>query len=169
MKLFTQLLGVSALVLPILAQQPAVPLSSDNRWILDANGARMKLRCVNWAGHMETNIPEGLHKQSIEYIADWISGAGYNCVRLTYSIDMALNTGLGVEDSFRAGAASAGVDEASVMALYTTAVEKNPFLASATVIDVFDAVESALWDRGVMTVLDNHVSKASWCCNLDGE
>lgn len=163
----TTLLGLTSLALPVLAQQPAVPLTSDNRWILDADGARVKFRCVNWAGHMETNVPEGLHKQSIDYIADWIANAGYNCVRLTYSIDMALNQDLGVEDSFRAGAASAGVDEASVMDLYNAAVEKNSFLADATVIDAFDAVQSALWDRGVMTVLDNHVSKASWCCNLD--
>ncbi|KAH7313302.1 cellulase family protein [Stachybotrys elegans] len=151
----------------VAAQQPAVPLSSSNRWILDRNGDRVKLRCINWAGHMEVNVPEGLHHKSIDSIADWISNEGFNCVRLTFSIDMSLNTGLRVEDSFRAGAAAAGVDEGGMMALYARAVVNNPFLRDATVLDVFDAVQSALWERGVMTVLDNHVSRAGWCCNLD--
>jgi endoglucanase len=53
-----------------------------------------------------------------------------------------------------------------VLGLYGAAVDKNPFLANSTVRDVFSAVISQLWSRGVMTVLDNHVSKASWCCDL---
>ena len=156
-----------ALVPPVLAAKPAVPLSSTSRWIVDAKGKRLKLRCINWAGHLEANIPEGLHKQSVAYLADWIASNGFNCVRLTYSVDMALDPGLAVRDSFRAAAKETGVKEADLLKLYDRAVGKNPFLASATVRDVFDHVIDALWDRGVMTVLDNHVSKASWCCDLD--
>jgi endoglucanase len=168
MKFTAGLLALAAAVLPMAAaQKPSVPLSSSGRWILDSNGQRIKLRCINWPGHMEANIPEGLHRQTIDYIADWIAGEGFNCVRLTFSIDMTLNPTLGVADSFRAGAASAGVDEGAVMALYDQALEKHPFFADASILDVFGAVEDALWERGVMTVLDNHVSKAKWCCNLD--
>ncbi|PHH77207.1 hypothetical protein CDD80_823 [Ophiocordyceps camponoti-rufipedis] len=146
--------------------KPRVPLSVSSRWIVDAGGRRVKLRCINWAGHLEANIPEGLHRQSVEHTADWIASQGFNCVRLTYSIDMALDSHVRVEDSFRRAAKAAGVDEAAMMRLYATAVDKNRFLAGATIIDVFDRVQSALWDRGVMTVLDNHVSRASWCCDL---
>lgn len=168
MKIPTGLLALAAAVLPMVAaQKPSVPLSSSGRWILDSNGQRIKLRCINWPGHMEANIPEGLHRQTIDYIADWIAGEGFNCVRLTFSIDMTLNPTLGVEDSFRAGAASAGVDEGAVMAMYNEALAKHPFMADASILDVFGAVQDALWERGVMTVLDNHVSKAKWCCNLD--
>jgi hypothetical protein len=112
-------------------------------------------------------MPEGLHKQPLNRTADWIAANGFNCVRLTYSIDMALNPGLRVEDSFRAAAANAKVKEDAMMSIYRAVVEKNPFLKSATVRDVFAEVIRELWARGVMTVLDNHVSKASWCCNLD--
>ncbi|KAI9904527.1 hypothetical protein N3K66_001056 [Trichothecium roseum] len=169
MKFLAHLLGAGALALlpAVAAQKPAVPLSSSARWIVDTNGARVKLRCINWAGHMETNIPEGLHRQPVGYIADWIANEGFNCVRLTYSIDMTQSPDTSVEESFRNGASSAGVDEAAVMELYKQATEKNPFLADSTIIGAFSAVESALWERGVMTVLDNHVSKAHWCCNLD--
>lgn len=146
--------------------KPKVPLSASSRWILDSAGERVKLRCINWAGHLEANVPEGLNKQSIEHTADWIAAQGFNCVRLTYSIDMARNPTLKVEDSFRNAAAATGVDENAMMDLYSGAVDKNPFVSSAAVLDVFDRVQAALWDRGVMTILDNHVSKAGWCCDL---
>ncbi|CAH0043050.1 unnamed protein product [Clonostachys solani] len=158
---------ILALSAAVAAQKPSVPLSSTSRWIVDTAGKRVKLRCINWPGHMETNIPEGLHRQTVDYIAGWIAQEGFNCVRLTFSIDMALNPNLPVEDSFRHGAAEGGVDEAAVMALYSQAVEKNPFLSSSTVLDVFGKVQDALWEKGVMTILDNHVSKAKWCCDLD--
>ena len=154
-----------------------LPLSTSSRWILDASGQRVKLRCVNWAGHMEANVPEGLHKQSVDSIADRIRDLGFNCVRLTYSIDHALNPDVPLADSFAAAAESTGVD---LDPLLTRVVEKNPFVAASadvsesanvtaaaatiTTRDVFAAVVKALWDRKIMTILDNHVSKASWCC-----
>ncbi len=155
------------LVLPFVAGQVALPLHSSSRWILDNNGARVKFRCVNWAGHGEANIPEGLNKQSIDYIADIIKNQGYNCVRLTYSIDHALNPGLRVQDSFTIAAANSGTSSADMAGIYNQVVEKNPFAANATTRDVFGAVVDALWARGIVTLLDNHVSKASWCCNLN--
>ena len=150
----------------VLAQQPAIPLHTQSRWIMDRDGQRVKFRCINWAGHLETNIPEGLHKQSIDYIADWIRNEGFNCVRLTYSIDMALNPGLKIRDSFVIAAGSAGVSVDGMNGLFSQVVARNPYLADANIRDVFGIVVDKLWDRGVMTVLDNHVSKAAWCCNL---
>ncbi|KAI1878072.1 hypothetical protein JX265_002440 [Neoarthrinium moseri] len=158
-------MGASSLALGALAQQ--LPLKTDSRWILDDAGNRVKFRCINWAGHMETNIPEGLHKQSIDTIADLIQAQGFNCVRLTYSIDHALNPGVTVKDSFTAAAGASGIAVETLNDMYSQVVEKNPFTETGTTQDVFSAVIKALWDRKIMTVLDNHVSKASWCCNLD--
>ncbi|KAL1967563.1 hypothetical protein VTN77DRAFT_3078 [Rasamsonia byssochlamydoides] len=146
---------------PALAQ-----LHTSSRWILDSNNQRVKLRCVNWAGHMEVNIPEGLHHQSIDTITSWIADNGFNCVRLTYSIDMALNSSVKVADSFVAAASPAGVNESAMMALYNQALANNPFLADATRLGVFAAVIDSLHSKGVSTILDNHVSRASWCCDL---
>ena len=160
------LAALVGLVLPFAVGQVALPLHSSSRWIVDNNGNRVKFTCVNWAGHGEANIPEGLNKQSIDFIADMVKNQGFNCVRLTYSIDHALNPTLPVQDSFAIAAANSGVDPAVMTNIYNQVVEKNPFIANATTQDVFGTVVDALWARGVMTLLDNHVSKAQWCCNL---
>lgn len=145
---------------------PTLPLSTSSRWILDAESKRVKLRCVNWAGHMEMHLPEGLHKQPISYLADWIAAQGFNCVRLTYSIDWALDPDLSVSDAFTKGAAAAGLPDGSMDDIYAQALVQNPSLANSTTRDVYGEVIAQLWSHGVMTILDNHVSKASWCCNL---
>ncbi|TPX08976.1 uncharacterized protein E0L32_009555 [Thyridium curvatum] len=160
--------AISTAAAAAAAERPALPLHTSSRWILDANNARVKLRCVNWAGHLETNVPEGLHRQSVEWLAGWIADQGFNCVRLTYSIDHALDPDRPVAESF----AAAGVPQ-----LFEAAAARNPFLVeggqssnnnttTTTTRDVFARVIAALWDRGIMTVLDNHVSRAGWCCNL---
>lgn len=152
----------------LAAAAPSLPLSTSSRWILDASGSRVKLRCVNWAGHMETHVPEGLHRQPISKIAQTIEEQGFNCVRLTYSIDWALNPNETVAHAFANAAGLAGVPEhnATLTGYYDAAVALDPSLATSTVRDVYGAVVDALWDRGVMTILDNHVSRAQWCCNL---
>ncbi|KAK4242470.1 glycoside hydrolase [Achaetomium macrosporum] len=162
------LLAVLGLLGPLIqAADIALPLHSSSRWILDANNQRVKFRCVNWAGHMETNIPEGLQHQSIDFIVDWIAQQGFNCVRLTYSIDHALNPSLSVSASFTAAAGAAGVPLTDMTALYAQVVSHNPWITNTTTTrDVFAAAVDKLWMRGVMTLLDNHVSRASWCCNL---
>ncbi|KAJ7261703.1 glycoside hydrolase family 5 protein [Mycena haematopus] len=157
-------LAVLALATPLVLGQ-ALPLSSSSRWIVDAHGARVKFKCANWPGHLEANIPEGLSNQPLQTIVNWVADNGFNCVRLTYSIDMALAPSVAVKDSFTQGGVAAGVDANAFAAVYASAAAKNPFLATSSRIQVFGAVIDALWARGVMTVLDNHVSKASWCCN----
>ncbi|KAI1408804.1 glycoside hydrolase family 5 protein [Hypoxylon sp. FL1857] len=168
MKLLSLLTVLGATVLPAaLVAAQKLPLSTSSRWILDADGQRVKLRCVNWAGHQEANLPEGLNKQSIDYIADFIQQQGFNCVRLTYSIDHALNPNVLVSDSFTAAAGAAGVSATDMNNMYSQVAEKNPFVNGATTRAVYEAVIAALWKRNVMTILDNHVSKASWCCSID--
>ncbi|CAJ2507042.1 Uu.00g082280.m01.CDS01 [Anthostomella pinea] len=171
MRIFSLLataLGLGLLPAASLAQT-ALPLSSSGRWILDADGARVKLRCINWAGHQETNLPEGLNKKSADYIADFVAAQGFNCVRLTYSIDHALAPDVGVGEAFTAAADAAGVSVEDMDGIYGDVVAQNAFAgeAGATVRGVWEQVVAALWKRGVTTILDNHVSKASWCCNID--
>ncbi|TDZ30360.1 Glycosyl hydrolase 5 family protein [Colletotrichum spinosum] len=160
---------VSWLTIPVLGQNQHTPLFASGRWITDSSSKRVKLRCINWAGHMEVNLPEGLHKQPVEYLADWIHQEGFNCVRLTFSTDHAMNPDVKIRQSFVLGAKAAAVSESEMLKLYDQALQKNPFLAdpNMTQRDVFARVVDVLWERSVMTVLDNHVSKASWCCDLD--
>ncbi|KAK3989480.1 glycoside hydrolase [Cladorrhinum sp. PSN332] len=163
------------LLLPLLSTAqappptlPALPLHSSSRWILDANNNRVKLRCVNWAGHMEANIPEGLNHQPLDAIVSWIASQGFNCVRLTYSTDLALtgNTTL-VSTSFQSAASS--WSRPALYSLYTDGIlTQNPWInpQTTTTLDVFSAVIDKLYSAQIVTILDNHVSKASWCCNL---
>ncbi|KAI9835673.1 MAG: hypothetical protein M1838_005225 [Thelocarpon superellum] len=169
------LLAASAVVaLPAASNAPLAvstipdgPLTTSDRWIVDSNGKRVKLRCVNWAGHMETNIPEGLQHQPVDAITSWIAKNNFNCVRLTYSIDMALNPDLAVSDSFPAAAVAANVDADQLHGLYQQAVQNNPWLSSSTVLETFEKVIQSLDSKGVKVILDNHVSKAMWCCALN--
>ena len=115
-------------------------------------------------GHGEVSIPEGLQAQSVNTITSWIASAGFNCVRLTYSIDMALNPNQKVSDSFNAAASATGAGSA-LTALYTTAVSKNSFLSSATTLGTYSQVITSLESHGIMVILDNHNSHAGWCCS----
>ncbi|TFK68059.1 glycoside hydrolase family 5 protein [Pluteus cervinus] len=168
MNLLLSVVALGSLFLPtVLSQGPPLPLHTSSRWILDNNNQRVKFRCVNWAGHMEANIPEGLHKQSIQWIAEYIATQGFNCVRLTYSIDMALNPDTKVSGSFSAAANATGVSIDAMNGLFSQVVSHNPSLQDASIRDVYGFVIDTLWSYGVMTILDNHVSKASWCCNVN--
>jgi hypothetical protein len=58
------------------------PLSVSGRWITGANGNRVKLAGVNWAGaHQDAMTPGGLdyrHRDDIaSQIADWGDRSGY--------------------------------------------------------------------------------------------
>lgn len=120
---------------------------------------------LNHSSHLEANIPEGLQYQSADNIASFIASQGFNMVRLTYSIDMALSPDTLVSDSFNNAATATGVPEADIQAVYNNATTKNGFLSTATLIQAYDNVVQALATHNIMVVLDNQVSKASWCCS----
>ncbi|KAF2836368.1 glycoside hydrolase family 5 protein [Patellaria atrata CBS 101060] len=160
----TQLLPLLGAFLTFAQVASSAPLHTSSRWILDSSNQRVKLRCVNWAGHMEANIPEGLQHQSASTTASWISSNGFNCVRLTYSIDMALNPSQSISSSFSAAASPAGVSSSQMTSLYNSVVSKNSWASSSTTQGAFSKVIDELGAKGVMVILDNHVSRASWCC-----
>lgn len=81
---FDNMRSLALLSVALIVQSTlAVVLHTSGRWILNASNQRVKLRCVNWAGHMEVNIPEGLQHQPVATIAQWVASNGFNCVRLT--------------------------------------------------------------------------------------
>ncbi|KAK4226071.1 glycoside hydrolase [Podospora fimiseda] len=170
----TYLIALFGLLLPFSSAQappptlPALPLSSSSRWILDAQNNRVKLRCVNWAGHLEPNIPEGLNHKPLDSIVSWIASQGFNCVRLTYSTDLALAGNVTtVSSSFKSAASS--WSRPALETLFTSGIQtQNPWIIpqQTTTLDVFSTVINKLYSAQIMTILDNHVSRASWCCNL---
>ena len=65
-----------------------LPLSSSDRWIVDANNNHVPFVGINWPGAADTMLPEGLGYQSIASIVGKISQTGFNIVRLTFAIEM---------------------------------------------------------------------------------
>jgi endoglucanase len=122
---------------------PALPLRTDSRWIIDHNGQRFKLASINWYGAESSDYTvAGLDFADLDTIARSIRSLGFNSVRLPFSNEM-------VEQNPLVAAAR---------------LSKNPQLQGKRALEVFDAVIHALAHQGLVVVLDNHVSKAGWCC-----
>ncbi|OAL55506.1 glycoside hydrolase [Pyrenochaeta sp. DS3sAY3a] len=133
-----------------------LPLHTSSRWILDSTNKRFKLKCINWAGHMEANIPEGLQHASVDSISRIISDSGFNCVRLTFSIDMALSKDGKVSESFGTLSARTGAEAAAVNELWGRVKARNSWIANASLGETFGTVINALGARGIRVILDNH-------------
>jgi hypothetical protein len=104
----TLLLGLLVVLLAsvraISISLPALPLSTSSRWVVDADGRRVKLACANWASHLEPVAAEGLSRRGVGDIAARIVAMGFNCVRLTWPTFMVTNasySSLTVEQSFQ--------------------------------------------------------------------
>lgn len=143
----------------------SLPLSTSSRWIVDdAGGRRVKLRCVNWAGHMEAMVAEGLDKRPIQDIARHVASLGFNCVRLTWATYMFTRAGGYANLTVAASLDSLGLVNAKV-GIYM----HNPSFLKLTLVKAQEVVVDELGKHGLMVVLDNHVSKPKWCCgNNDG-
>ena len=123
---------------------PALPLHTESRWIVDANGKRFKLASVNWYGaEAKDFVVAGLDVAKLADVAAFIKRSGFNSVRLPWSNELYETDP--VVDSERLAA--------------------NPELQGKHGLEVLDAVIDALSDQGLVVVLDNHVSRADWCCD----
>ncbi|KAL2268040.1 hypothetical protein VTJ83DRAFT_2886 [Remersonia thermophila] len=150
---------------------PNIPFRADGRWIVDASGANVTYVGVNWPGHGDVMIPEGLQHTSVEAIVSKLKGLGMNAVRLTYATQM-------VDEYFDNGEKDVSIETALVTALgkengtkvLGQILKNNPeFQASTTRLQVFDAVAAECAKQEIYILLDNHVSKAGWCCTpFDG-
>ena len=126
----------------------ATPLSTSGRFIVDANGARVRLAGVNWYGANEDlGLPPGLDRMDRRTIASIIAGFGFNCVRFPFSLWMTEQT-------------------SPVPAEYLAA---NPDLSGATPMQVYDACVEALTNEGLIVIPNCHLLFFGWCCsNSDG-
>ncbi|KXH27479.1 endo-beta-1 [Colletotrichum salicis] len=142
-----------------------LPLSVRDRDIVDARNATVALVGVNWGGHERTMLPEGLQYQSVAHIVKRIAETGFNSVRLTFATEM-------VDDIVDRGG---DVDLKTTLqnalgpengtAVLKQVLKNNPsFNESSKRLDVWDAVAAELGRQKIYVHLDNHVSKAGWCC-----
>lgn len=138
--------------------------------ILSADGNVVHFVGTNWPGHQEAMIPEGLQYQSIKTLVSHIKGFDLNVVRLTFAIEMVddiLDNGGDV--SLKTSLINA-LGQSNGAVILNQILQNNPqFTETTTRLQVFDAVAQELAAQGVYLHLDNHVSKATWCCgHADG-
>jgi endoglucanase len=120
------------------------PLHTDGNRIVDAAGRTIRLTSVNWYGFDEKEyVAGGLDKAPLATIIGQIRAIGVNSVRLPW--------------------ANETLERNPVVADY--AVSANPQFKGRRAMEVMDAVIDALAKAHIMVILDNHVSRADWCCS----
>ncbi|MFF3392784.1 glycoside hydrolase family 5 protein [Streptomyces sp. NPDC002669] len=149
-----------------LAASWTAPLSTRDRYVVDADGDRFKLKSGNWAGaqgtwqgsgdvgdvanhqarQMSNNIPLGLDRKPMSQILADFHALGLNSIRLPFANALVHDTST-VPDS---------------------AVTANPQLKGKTPLQVLDAVVAALTADGFAVILNNHTTSYRFCCGLDG-
>ncbi|KAF9894142.1 hypothetical protein FE257_009115 [Aspergillus nanangensis] len=146
------------------------PFTVSDRWILDAQGSNFTYAGANWPGAGEVMIPEGMQYASIASTVSKLKDLGMNVIRLTFPIEL-------VDDILDNGG-DVTVQDSLINALGTsngTSVFNqiqtvNPQItADTTRLQVYDMVAAECNEQGIYVHLDNHISKAMWCCsNSDG-
>src|SRR5215831_7952378 len=126
------------------AQSPLTPpLHTSGYRILDSKNRALRLTAVNWYGFDQKEfVPGGLDHAPLEKIVEQIHALGVNSVRLPW--------------------ANETIERNPVVPAY--AVKANPRFSGRHAMDVMDAVIAALAKSHIMVILDNHVSRADWCC-----
>ncbi|XP_058223723.1 glycosyl hydrolase 5 family protein-like [Rhododendron vialii] len=146
-------------LLSLTSVSNSFPLSTSSRWIIDKNsGHRVKLACVNWAGHLHDMVPEGLEKKPLRQIAAFVASNGYNCVRLTWA------TYMFTRSNYSSLSVTQSLDHWGLVQAREGMAKNNPWIMGLTPFEAQRAVVNELGAHKVMVVLDNHVSLPKWCC-----
>ena len=127
-------------------QQVTPPLHTSGHQILDANNHPVRLASANWYGFDQKEfVPGGLDHATTAQIIEQIHALGLNSIRLPF--------------------ANETIEKNPIVPDY--AVKANPQFRRKHALDVMDAVVAALARAHIMIILDNHVSRADWCCKDD--
>ena len=130
----------------VAQRQISPPLHTRGYQILDSKNHVVRLTSVNWYGFDQKEfVPGGIDHASLAQIVEQIHALGVNCVRLPWA-----------NETF---------EKNPVVPDY--GVKANPQFRGKRALDLMDTVVSALARAGIMIVLDNHVSRADWCCKDD--
>lgn len=123
-----------------------LPLRTRGRDIVDSRGRRFKLVSVNWYGASdELLVPGGLDIQHRDVIAETIKRLGFNSVQLPYADEMVTKNPVP----------------------YSQHLSANPDLIGLPAMDVFHAIIQSLTDANIAVIVNNHITKATWCCGAD--
>ena len=120
------------------------PLHTRGYEILDAAGHPLRLASVNWYGFDQKEfVPGGLDHAPLAAIVEQIHAIGLNSVRLPWANETLERNPI-VSDG---------------------AVKANPEFRGKRAMEIMDAVIASLARAQIMVILDNHMSRADWCCS----
>lgn len=145
---------------------PNGPFTTNEQYIVDASGDSFTYAGVNWPGHLDVMIPEGLQYRSISDIMAMLKGLGINSIRLTYAIEMIdqIEDNAGQDVPIQAAFVDA-LGQGNGTAIFEKVLSLNPsFSNDTTRLEVFDAIAAEAQQNEIFIHLDNHLSKAGWCC-----
>ena len=131
---------------PARGQRAAIvpPLHTEGHQIVDSAGHAVRLTSVNWYGFDQKEfVVGGLDHAPLEAIIGQIRQIGVNSVRLPWANET-LEHDPAVPDY---------------------AVAANPQFRGKRAMAIMDAVIAALARAHIMVILDNHMSRADWCCS----
>jgi len=122
----------------------APPLHTDGYRIVDAKGQAVRLAGASWYGFDQKEyVAGGLDHAPLATIVEQIRRIGLNSIRLPW--------------------ANETLEHDPVVPDY--AVAANPQFKGKHAMQVMDAVIDALARAHILVILDNHVSRADWCCS----
>lgn len=171
-----------------------LPFATAGRWILDSGGNRFTYAGANWPGHISAMIPEGLQYQSIEQIVEKVKKLGMNSIRLTYATEMVddIMERKSAGNLLLKGSLVKALGEIHGVEVFQHVLKNNPIFNEKTTrlevgdlfsaqsclliffcilrcVQVFDAVAAECEKQKVLIHLDNHISKANWCCDTEDD
>ncbi|PPJ51646.1 hypothetical protein CBER1_08827 [Cercospora berteroae] len=154
---------------PRAAAWPDTPFTVSGRDIISASGTKVRFAGVNWPGAADTMLPEGFQHNSIANIVSFIKSLNMNVVRLTYAIETIDDIFSNSPDQSLEKTLTRALGEANGEKVLEQVLKNNPgFTKDTTRLQVFDTVAAELAKQKIWVHLDNHVSKAKWCCGSDG-
>lgn len=123
----------------------SLPLKTQGRHIVGANGKKVRLSSVNWYGASDADeVPGGLNVQHRDIIAQTIIRLGFNSVRLPYSDQMVRDNRI-IDQHF---------------------ISANPDLEGMHALDIYVAVVKSLTSAGIAVIINNHITESRWCCDI---
>lgn len=108
------------------------PLFTKSRWIVNKKGHRVKLACANWPSHLKPVVAEGLSSQPMDSISKKIKDMGFNCVRLTWPLELMINDTLAFNVTVKQSFERYGLDH-ELQGIYT----HNPSIVNIPLINAF--------------------------------
>lgn len=164
---------------------PYAPFTTSGRDIVNSRGDVVTYAGVNWPGAGETMLPEGLQyqvrkgtmpflahetnitSQSVESIVSKVKSLGMNVIRLTYAIEMIDDIYDDSPNQSLQATLANGLGSENGSTVLQQILANNPqFTESTTRLEVFDAVAAECATQQIYVHLDNHMSKAEWCCSV---